>query len=195
MSDETSMARRYHWLSDEVRSYVHEPHAAVCCDKTGETLNLVASENAALRDASAVLAREKPEVVLLEMPRHHAITAADVDSKYLRKILLRTYENPPADFEALLATPGVGAKTLRALALTSELVYGTQASFRDPARYSFAHGGKDGTPFPVERATYDKTIEVMHKALNRAHVARTEKVHAFRRLAHFAASSSGNVSP
>jgi hypothetical protein len=167
----------------------------VCCDKTAETLNLVASENAALRDASAVLAREKPEVVLLEMPRHHAVTAADVDSKYLRKILLRTYENPPADFEALLATPGVGAKTLRALALTSELVYGTQASFRDPARYSFAHGGKDGTPFPVDRATYDKTIEVMHKALNRAHVARTEKVHAFRRLAHFAASSSGNVSP
>jgi hypothetical protein len=186
MSDETSMARRYHWLSDNVQSYVNEPHAAVCCDSTTETLNLVAAENAPVRDASAVLAREKPEAVLLEMPRHHAVTAADVDSKYLRKILLRTYENPPADFEALLATPGVGAKTLRALALTSELVYGTQASFRDPARYSFAHGGKDGTPFPVDRATYDKTIEVMHKALNKANVARTEKVHAFRRLAKFA---------
>src|SRR3954462_12462108 len=196
MSDETSMARRYHWLSDNVQSYVTEPHAAVCCDSRTETLNLVAAENAPVRDASAVLAREKPEAVLLEMPRHHAVTAADVDSKYLRKILLLTYENPPADFEALLATPGVGAKTLRALALTSELVYGTQASFRDPARYSFAHGGKDGTPFPVDRATYDKTIEVMHKALNRANIARTEKIHAFRRLSEFgdgARISSGSV--
>lgn len=186
MSDETSMARRYHWLSDDVKSYVHEPHTAVCCDVTTETLNLVAAESEAVRNASAVLAREKPEVVLLEMPRHHAVTAGDVDSKYLRKILLKTYENPPADFEALLATAGVGAKTLRALALTSELIYGTKASFRDPARYAFAHGGKDGTPFPVDRATYDKTIEVMHKALNRAKVARTEKIHAFRRLARFA---------
>jgi hypothetical protein len=186
MSDETSMARRYHWLSDNVRSYVNEPHAAVCCDASSQTLNLVAEENRPVREASTALAREKPEVVLLEMPRHHAVTAADVDSKYLRKILLRTYENPPADFEALLAMPGVGAKTLRALALTSELVYGTQASFRDPARYAFAHGGKDGTPFPVDRATYDQTIEVMHRALNRAHVARMEKVHAFRRLAAFA---------
>jgi uncharacterized protein len=185
MSDETSMARRYHWLSDSVKSYVNEPHAAVCCDATTQTLNLVAEENRPLREASAALAKERPEVVLLEMPRHHAVTAADVDSKYLRKILLRTYENAPTDFEALLATPGVGAKTLRALALTSELVYGTQASFRDPARYSFAHGGKDGTPFPVDRTTYDKTIEVMHQALNRAHVARTEKIHAFRRLAAF----------
>ena len=77
----------------------------------------------------------------------------------------------------------MGAKTLRALALTAELVYGTKASFRDPARFSFAHGGKDGTPFPVDRATYDKTIEVLHQALNQANVARTEKVHAFRRLA------------
>ena len=186
MSDATNMARRYHWLSDNVQSYVNEPHAAVCCDARTQTLNLVAAENAPVRDGAAVLAREKPETVLLEMPRHHAVTAADVDSKYLRKILLRTYENPPADFEALLATPGVGAKTLRALALTAELVYGTPASFRDPARYSFAHGGKDGTPFPVDRATYDKTIDVLHQALNKAGVARTEKVHAFRRLASFA---------
>ena len=110
----------------------------------------------------------------------------DIDPKYLQKILLRTYEAAPADFEALLAIEGVGAKTLRALALTSELIYGTRASRQDPARYSFAHGGKDGTPFPVDRATYDKTIEVMRDALNAARVGRTEKVHAFRRLAQFA---------
>ena len=181
MSDETSMARRYHWLSDSVQSYVNEPHAAVCCDATGETLNLVAAENAGVRDASARLAGEK--TVLLEMPRRHGVKDADINPKYLQKILLQTYERQPQDFEALLAIPGVGAKTLRALALTAELVYGTQASFRDPARYSFAHGGKDGTPFPVDRATYDKTIEVLHQALNKANVARAEKVHAFRRLA------------
>ena len=184
MSDETSMARRYHWLSDNVQSYVNEPHAAVCCDATRETLNLVAAESAEVRSASAVLAAQKPEVTLLELPRHHAVREDDINPRYLHKVLLQTYENPPADFEALLATPGVGAKTLRALALTSELVYGTRASFRDPARYAFAHGGKDGTPFPVDRATYDKTIEVMRNALNRAQIGRNEKIHAFRRLAH-----------
>ena len=79
----------------------------------------------------------------------------------------------------------MGAKTLRALALTSELVYGTRASVRDPARFSFAHGGKDGTPYPVDRATYDRTIDVMHRALHAAKVGRTEKLHAFRRLSDF----------
>jgi hypothetical protein len=101
-------------------------------------------------------------------------------------VLLKTYAAAPADFEALLTIEGVGAKTLRALALTSELVYGVQASHRDPARYAFAHGGKDGTPFPVDRATYDKTIDVMRHALNGAKIDRGEKVRAFRRLADFA---------
>jgi hypothetical protein len=194
MSDATAMARRYHWLSDNVASYVSEPHAAICCDATAETLNLVAAESAAVRCASASLATQKPEVTLealghlptLELPRRHAVTASDINPKYLEKILLRTYEAAPADFESLLSIEGVGAKTLRALALTSELIYGTRASQTDPARYSFAHGGKDGTPYPVDRATYDKTIEVMHHALNGAKIDRSEKVRAFRRLAEFA---------
>jgi hypothetical protein len=185
MSDETSMARRYHWLSDHVTSYVNEPHAAVCCNATVPTLNLVAADSAAVRSASAELASRKPEVTLLEMGRRHDVTLNDINPKYLRKILLRTYERSPPDFESLLGIEGVGAKTLRALALTSELIYGTRASTQDPARYSFAHGGKDGTPFPVDRATYDKTIEVMGKALNAAKIARSEKVAAFRRLAEF----------
>jgi hypothetical protein len=189
MSDDTAMARRYHWLSG-IETFVQEPHAAVCCDATGETLNLVAAESSEVRTHSAALAAERPQVVLetLAMPRRHAVMDADINPKYLQKVLLRTYENPPADFEALLAIEGVGAKTLRALALTSELIYGARASHRDPARYAFAHGGKDGTPFPVDRATYDKTIDVLHRALNRAHVGRTEKVHAFRRLGQLANS-------
>jgi hypothetical protein len=194
MSDETSMARRYHWLSDNVRSYVSEPHAAICCDAPAPTLNLVAQESEAVRSSSAALASEKPEVTLeavthlplLDMPRRHMVMTSDIDPKYLKKILLRTYEKAPADFESLLAIEGVGAKTLRALALTSELIYGTRASHKDPARYSFAHGGKDGTPYPVDRETYDKTIDVMRNALNRAKIGRSEKVQAFRRLADFA---------
>jgi hypothetical protein len=173
---------------------VSEPHAAICCDASGPTLNLVAAESEPVRAASAVLAAEKPEVTLealthlplLDMPRRHDIVLNDINPRHLQKILLRTYENAPADFEALLAIEGVGAKTLRALALTAELIYGTHASQKDPARYSFAHGGKDGIPFPVDRTTYDKTIEVMHHALNGAKLDRTEKVRAFRRLAEFA---------
>jgi hypothetical protein len=198
MNDANAMARRYHWLSQGLESYVNEPHAAVCCDATAPVLNLVAAESAAVREASAVLAAQRPELTLealghlptLEMPRRHEVAAADINPEYLRKVLLRTYERAPRDFETLLGIEGVGAKTLRALALTSELVYGTQASFRDPARFSFAHGGKDGTPYPVDRDTYDRTIDVLGRALNRAKVDRAEKVRAFRRLSTFSSAGS-----
>lgn len=194
MSDQTSMARRYHWLSDNVQDYVNEPHAAICCDTVAPTLNLVAAESAEVRSASALLAGQKPDLTLdalghlpsLDMPRRHQVSASDINPQYLAKVLLRTYERAPADFESLLSIEGVGAKTLRALALTSELIYGTRASHDDPARFSFAHGGKDGTPYPVDRQTYDKTIEVMHQALDGARIDRNEKLHAFRRLAAWA---------
>ena len=202
MNDANAMARRYHWLSEGMHSYVDEPHAAVCCDATAPVLNLVAHESAAVRDASASLAAQKPEVILeamghlptLEMPRRHEVVAADINPEYLKKVLLKTYAAAPADFETLLGIEGVGAKTLRALALTSELVYGTKASFRDPARFSFAHGGKDGTPFPVDRATYDRTLDVLGRALNRAKIDRAEKVRAFRRLATFSSPEPSSPS-
>ena len=100
----------------------------------------------------------------------------------MHTILRSTYEQAPKDFPSLLGMQGVGPKTLRALTLASELLHGTPASLRDPARFAFAHGGKDGTPFPVDRATYDRTIEVMSRALNSASVDRSEKVAAFKRL-------------
>ena len=100
-------------------------------------------------------------------------------------VLLRTYEQPPEDFASLLGTAGLGPKSLRALALTAEVIYGTKASTRDPARFAFAHGGKDGTPHPVDRAAYDLTIEVLHDALNRAKVDRSERIAALKRLAAF----------
>jgi uncharacterized protein len=196
MSDATRTARRYHWLSEHVASFIDEPHEAVCCDARGETLNLVARENDTVRRGSAALAAEHPDITLkaleklpptLVMPRRHALLPElDVASPYLEKILLKTYERAPKDFESLLGIEGVGPKTLRALALASELVHGTPAAMRDPARFAFAHGGKDGIPFPVDRPTYDKTIEVLNKAINRSTIDRSEKVKAFKRLATFA---------
>jgi hypothetical protein len=202
MSDETRMARRYHWLSEHLASFVDEPHQAVCCDARADTLNLVAHENDPVRRASAELARQPPEVVLrslagrdeqlrlsaptLKMPkRHELLPEIDVAQPYLEKILVKTYERAPETFETLLGIEGVGPKTLRALALASELVHGTPAAMRDPARFAFAHGGKDGTPFPVDKLTYDRTIEILNKAINRSAVDRSEKVEAFRRLASF----------
>src|SRR5829696_8695885 len=146
MNDASGMARRYHWLASTLESFVNEPHAAVCAEAGAPTLNLVAEESAGARTSSAVLAREKPGVVLdalrglplLEMPRRHSVLIADVNPQHLEKILLKTYERAPENFETLLGMEGVGAKTLRALALTSEIIYGTPASTRDPARFSFA---------------------------------------------------------
>jgi hypothetical protein len=109
----------------------------------------------------------------------------DVDARYLSKILLKTYERAPENFETLLGVEGVGPKTLRALALASELIYGTKVSTRDPARFAFAHGGKDGIPFPVDRPTYDRTIEILRHAVDRARIDRTERVKALKRLAPF----------
>jgi hypothetical protein len=194
MSDLTRMARRYHWLSDRVESFVDEPHEAVCCDARGETLNLVAHENEPVRRASVSIANQRPEATLrtlasipeLRMPRRHELLPElDVGGSYLEKILVKTYERAPDDYETLLGIEGVGPKTLRALSLASELLHGTAATLRDPARFAFAHGGKDGTPFPVDRLTYDKTIEVLTKAINRSTVDRSEKVAAFKRLATF----------
>jgi hypothetical protein len=200
MSDATSTARRYHWLSDRVTSFVDEPHMAVCCDARGETLNLVSHDNEGVRAASTELARQPPALTLkalehaplhpsrtLVMPaRHPLLPELDIVTPHLAKILLKTYERAPDGFEALIGLEGVGAKTLRALALASELVHGTAVSLRDPARFAFAHGGKDGTPFPVDKPTYDKTIEIFNKALNRSAIDRSEKVKAFKRLHTFA---------
>jgi hypothetical protein len=193
MNDADGTARRYHWLGDDVASFVDEPHAAVCGDTRPPVLNLVAHEGDAARDAIAELARQPDKDVLstvarlptLVLPHRHAVTTADIDPRYLKKVLLSTYERAPDDFETLLGIEGVGAKTVRALALVAELIYGTPVSTRDPARFSFAHGGKDGTPYAVDRDTYERSISVLQAALAGANVDRSEKVQALKRLARF----------
>jgi hypothetical protein len=197
MQEADRSARRYHWLSKQVSDFVCEPHAAICSERRGEpTLNFVADESAGARGAAAEIAREKPEAVerevadilRLELPkRHHVDIRRDVRPRNLSKVLLTTYEAQPADFEALLALKGVGAKTIRALALIAELAHGQPASFRDPARFAFAHGGKDGHPYPVDRENYDRSIEWLRDAVGRARMGQGDRLRALRRLAHWEA--------
>jgi len=192
MRDATGMARRYHWHTTS--NFDADPWAAVASTKQRDVLNLVASEAEGNRNLTAVLAREEPEKIVgeieklraLEMPRHHMVRVADLRPESLKRVLLKSYESQPQDFTDLLSVRGVGAKGLRALAMVAELTYGEPTSVRDPASYSWAHGGKDGTPFPVDRLTYDRTIESLHKALTEAKAGRTEKVGAFKRLAQLA---------
>lgn len=188
MREEDRTARRYHWLGEAVRDFVCEPHAAVCGDRRVPTLNLVARESEAARRAMVELSREPPDRLVAELeralrlPSRHHVELSDLDSRRVRAVLLRTYEAQASDFEALLALPGVGARTLRALALLSELLAGSPASWRDPARFSFAHGGKDGHPYPVDRTTYDRTVAVLEDAVRRARLGQTDRLEALRRL-------------
>lgn len=191
MNEATRYARRYHWLGEVVGDFVCEPHAAICSQGRGVVLNLVARESGMARDTIAsVVSSENPDKLLAEfkrlktlnMPSRHLVALQDVDPGRIRSVLLSTYESQPQGFEALLALSGVGPKTLRALSLISELVYGVPVSTRDPARYSFAHGGKDGTPYPVDRKAYDTSIQVLHDAIRRAQIGDIEKIAAFKRL-------------
>jgi hypothetical protein len=193
MNDETKTARRYHWLGAGPVDFVCEPHQAVCCDSRGEALNLVAREGEANRATSTSLASEPPERVLdelkhlerLDLPARHPVTREEISVAHLHRVLLKTYEQRPGDFESLLGMAGVGAKTLRALALLSELLYGAKPSFRDPARFSFAHGGKDGHPYPVDRELYDQSIDFLKEIVNAARIGEFEKRRVFNRLGTF----------
>jgi len=191
MNEANHYARRYHWLSESVTSFVNEPHSAIASEGHGRALNLVAAEsNPARAIIPQIVDNEKPEKLLadlkkiktLTLPEHHYLSTADLHPDSLSKILLSTYERQPEDFETLLGLPGVGARTIRALSLISELVYGVPPSYRDPARYSFAHGGKDGIPYPVDKKTYDQSIEILAKAIHRAKIGLTDKKEAARRL-------------
>jgi hypothetical protein len=191
MNEANRYARRYHWLGEQVTSFVNEPHSAVLSETRGQALNLVASEsNPARTTIAGIVTEQKPHEILtdlkkiktLDLPAHHYFSTRDLHPDSLSRILLSTYERQPENFEQLLGLKGVGAKTIRALSLISELVYGVAPSYRDPARYSFAHGGKDGIPYPVDRETYDQSIELLRKAINRAKLGIGEKNEAARRL-------------
>lgn len=191
MNSENRLARRYHWLSLNLKSYVNEPHTAVCCDVNKKALNMVAEESEASRNIVTTLSQNHPDKMIkesqkvLKMPSHHPVLRLDINPKYFHKVLLKTYERIPQNFESLIAIEGVGPKTVRALALIGELLYGATPSFRDPARYSFAHGGKDGFPYPVHRDTYNQSIGFLESAIKKAKIGESDKLKALRKLSYF----------
>ncbi len=194
MNEITRYARRYHWFSDDVKDFTEEPHSAIISEKIeNEVLNLTAKESKDTRNITLSIAKENPEKILkevkilynLKLPKRHQIINNDINEKNLKKILLKTYENNPERFENLLLISGFGPKAMRSLVLLSELIYNKSPSYNDPVTYSFAHGGKDGIPYPVNKELYDKNIEFLKELLNSAKIDSSEKIQAFKRLSKF----------
>jgi uncharacterized protein len=207
MNGERRQARRYHWLSEGLNSFVDEPHAAIEGQSQGTIVNLTdrraqMSRRAQLELLSSLgpdgIARElslleqgarqqplnssEPLLPHLVMPEHHDVRSSDVLVRRLQGSLAAATERGPRDFSQLLLVPGVGARTVRALAMVAEVVHGTPYRFADPARFSFAHGGKDRHPFPVPLRVYDQTIQVLKTAIQNAKLGREEELAALKRL-------------
>ena len=200
MREGDAMARRYHWHSQNVRSFVEEPHTAVCGLNQGPILNLTASEASSTRQSMLSITQAKPELMMQEiqhlvMPRHHDVRSKDVDLKRLGSILWLAHDTQPRSFEELLLLEGVGPRTVQSLALVSEIIHGTPSRFQDPARFSFAHGGKDGHPFPVPTKTYDEVISTLQKAVHKAKIGQTDKAEALKKLHEIAVRAEKDFTP
>lgn len=200
MSAGSSTARRYHWHSPTISSFVDEPHAFIYGPNRGEILNLVAHDAAKARNVLMEMTRETPKLLINEaqklvMPSHHDVRAKDVDLKRLGAMLWLAHEKKPSDFEELLLLEGLGPRTLQSLALVSEVIYGAPSRFKDPARFSFAHGGKDGHPFPVPITVYDETIGVLQEAVQKSKLGFSEKNEAIKRLSKISAQAEKDFSP
>lgn len=201
MNGGTRRARRYHWQSEGLRSFVDAPHAAIEGRRGGVIVNLTDRRAAASRrgqldllrklgpdrvvDEVAALDRVPPAQALLPhlvMPAHHDVRPKDVLLRRLHGTLAAVAERGPADFAELLLVPGVGARTVRSLAMVAEVVHGSPCRFADPARFSLAHGGKDRHPFPVPLAVYGRTISVLKTAVDQAKLGNEERLDALRRL-------------
>jgi hypothetical protein len=200
MSDSSSTARRYHWHSENLKSFVEEPHTGICGINQGKILNLTANDADKTRQSMMSITAESParminEIQKLVLPDHHEVKSKDVDLKRLGSILWLAQEKQPRDFEELLLLEGMGPRTLQSMALVSEVIYGTHSRFSDPARYSFAHGGKDGHPFPVPVNVYDETISVLQKAIEKAKIGNTDKQQAIKSLHQIARNAEKDFIP
>ncbi len=246
MNGAEKKARRYHWCSTNLRSFVEEPHSGVVGDNKGQILNLTDSKADKARSSILEMSREEPERIIKEivqiekpasemillqggkvekssavvstgsttvspvqqelfpeltnersmvMPAHHEVREQDVDLKQLGGVLATAYANQPEDFESLMLTPGLGPRTLQSLALVSEVIYGTPSRFTDPARFSFAHGGKDGHPFPVPLKIYDESIRVLRDSIEKSKMGYKDKSDCIRRLHTAALNVERNCAP
>ncbi|MGI8990310.1 MAG: DUF763 domain-containing protein [Bryobacteraceae bacterium] len=190
MNTENKLARRYHWHSATVRDFVCDPHTGIAGEHAGMIMNLVDSQAKPARDALLAIARQPPEKTIREVrhyvaPQHHDVRAENVDLKRLGAVLAVSYERDFRDFASLLLLENLGPRTLQSMALIAEVVHGVPSRFSDPARFSFALGGKDRHPFPVPLKTYDESIGVLRKALDGAKLGDTEKIDGVRRLDRF----------
>jgi hypothetical protein len=195
-----AMARRYHWHSEHVKSFVEEPHTGICGVNLGAILNLTAHEAKETRGSMVRISTEKPEWMMQEiqqlvMPAHHDVRSGDVDLKRLGSVLWLAHEKQPKDFQELLMLDGVGPRTIQSLALVSEVIHGTPSRFSDPARFSFAHGGKDGHPFPVPTKTYDEVIDTLRRSVERAKIGMSDKAEALKKIHHLAIRAEKDFIP
>lgn len=200
MNPDSKTARRYHWHSQDLKSFINEPHTFIYGENQGEILNLTAEAAVQSREGILELIKESPvkiikEMSYLSMPSHHDVRMEDVNMKRLGAMLWATHENKPEDFEELLLLKGMGPRALQSLALVSEIIYGTPTRFEDPARFSFAHGGKDGHPFPVPIKIFDETISTLQKAINRAKIGNSDKLHAIQKLSEISIKAEENFTP
>lgn len=199
MNGESRMARRYHWLSSSVKSFMEEPHASVCGRNQGLILNLTDRQANKTKDAIMELTTELPDKLMHEisliLPNHHEVTAEDVNMKRLGAALILAHETDVKDIESLLLLEGVGPRTVQSLTLVSEVIHGTPSRFSDPARFSFAHGGKDGHPFPVPTKVYDQTIEIFDKAIHQAQMGDKDKSEALKNLSKISMEMEKRYTP
>lgn len=190
MNEASRLARRYHWHSAAVEDFTADPHTAIVGEPAGTIRNLVDGRARPAQEALLRIAREDPERTLadvrrLRMPGRHDVRASDVNDRRLGAVLALAHERELRDFASFLLLEQLGPRTLQSLALVAEVVHGTPTRFEDPARFSFAHGGKDGHPFPVPTRIYDESIDVLRRALDAARVGRTEKLDGMARLDAF----------
>jgi hypothetical protein len=187
MNPDSAMARRYHWHSSSVRDFVSEPHTGIVGEHQGMIVNLVDARSKPAQQAMLETVRGNPgdnleDIRRLVMPAHHEVRSDNVDLHRLGAVLALAHERELSDFASLLLVEGLGPRTLQSLALVAEVIHGAPTRFSDPARFSFAHGGKDGHPFPVPLKTYDETISFMRRSLEAAKLGHSEKIDGMRRL-------------
>ncbi len=206
MDTESGFARRYHWLSEGLQSFIDDPHAGIDGDSRGSLINLVDSRSSGARQMSLELVEDGPDRTLkmlrearrksaetpvaeqiglfdhLDMPEHHDVRPSDVNERRFHAAIAAAADTGPEDFETLLLTKGLGARTLESLALVAEVLHGKPSRFQDPARFSMAHGGKDGYPFPVPLDVYDETIRVMRAAVAAARLGNRDRMESMKRL-------------
>jgi hypothetical protein len=200
LNDTSGMARRYHWHSATVRDFVAEPHTGIVGENQGTIMNLVDTQARPAQAALLDIANEDPERTLisarhLRMPARHEVREQDINLKRLGAVLAVAYEREFRDFAELLLLENLGPRTLQSLALIAEVVHGAPSRFSDPARFSFAHGGKDRHPFPVPLKTYDESLNFLRTSLDAARLGDKDKLDGFRRLDRFVRAIETRLEP